>query len=309
MHHLSNKVDHIHPLGLLQPIAIPDGACEAISLDFVEGLPRSHGKDTILVVVDRFTKYCHLIALSHPYTASKVAQEVLDNVVKLHDVPQIIISDRDTLFISSLWKELFTLMGTKIKLSTAYHPQTDDQTERVNQCIEMLLRCIAGHKPATWATWLSLAEWWYNTSHHSALNMSPYQALYFSPPPYVNFIFSRTEDLQVNDYLRDRRATQQLIKDNLVKAQERMKWYSDKKRTDCSFAVGEEVYLKLQPYRQQSVNQRKNHKLSARFYGPYKILEKLGAIAYKLELPTGSKIHHTFHISQLKKKVSNNKEI
>ncbi|KAL8107545.1 hypothetical protein AgCh_024095 [Apium graveolens] len=203
-----NKVDHIHPLGFLQPIAIPEGAWESISLDFVEGLPKSKGKDTILVVVDRFTKYCHLIPLSHPYTASKVAQEVLDNVIKLHGLPQVIISDRDPIFISSFWKELFTSMGTKIKLSSAYHPQTDGQTERVNQCIEMFLRCIAGHKPTSWASWLSLAEWWYDTSHHSAINMSPYQALYAAPPPSVNFSFSRTKDVQVNDLLRERRDTQ-----------------------------------------------------------------------------------------------------
>lgn len=123
-----NKIDHIHPQGLLQPIAIPNGAWEAISLDFVEGLPKSKGKDTILVIVDRFTKYCHLIPLTHPYNAAKVAQEVMDQVIKLHGVPLVIISDRDPIFISSFWKELFTSLGSKVKLSTAYHPQTDGQT-------------------------------------------------------------------------------------------------------------------------------------------------------------------------------------
>lgn len=102
-------------------------------MDFIEGLPKSFGKDTILVVVDKLTKYCHLVALSHPYTAPTVAQSVLDNVVKLHGVPNAIIFDRDPVFVSKCWGELFQAMGTKIKLSTAYHPQTDGQTERMNQ--------------------------------------------------------------------------------------------------------------------------------------------------------------------------------
>lgn len=253
-----NKVEHIHPPSLLQLIPLPDSAWVVISLDFVEGLPKSKGKDTILVVVDRFTKYCHLIPLTHPYTADKITQEFLDNMVKLHGMPEAIISDRDPIFINTFWKELFTSLGTKIKLSTAYHPQTNGQTECVNQCIEMFLRCVAGHKPDTWVTWLSLAKWWYNTSHHSALNMSPFQALYSTPPTSLNFSYNRTNDAEVNEYLRDMKATQQLIK-----AQECMKWYSDKKITDMSFMVNDEVFLKLQPYRQQSVNERRNHKLSA----------------------------------------------
>lgn len=186
-----NKPEHVHSPGLLQPIDIPDQAWEVISMDFIEGLPKSKGKNVILVVVDKLTRYCHLLALSHPYSAQTVAHELLNSVVQLHGVSQAIISDRDTIFVSAFWKELFTALGTKLKLSSAYHPQTDGQTERVNQCIEMYLRCMTGHRPTDWVTWLPLAEWWYNTNHHSALGMSPYQALYSTHPPSMNYHYVR----------------------------------------------------------------------------------------------------------------------
>lgn len=128
-------------------------------MDFVEGLPKSKGTDTILVIVDKLTKYCHLIPLSHPFTANKVAMVVIDTVIKLYGVPSSIISDRDSIFMSSFCKELFSVLGTKVKMSIAYYPQTDGQTERVNQCIEMFLRCVAGHKPNTWASWITMEEW------------------------------------------------------------------------------------------------------------------------------------------------------
>lgn len=157
-------------------------------MDFVEGLPKSNGKDTILVVVDNLTKYCHLLALSHPYSASSVEQNILDHVVKLHGAPSAIISDRNPIFFfSQFLKELFKTMGTQVKLSTAYHPQMDGQTERVNQCIEMYLRCLSSQKPKQWSYWLPLADWLYNTTFHSAIGMYPYKALYSKAPPVVNY--------------------------------------------------------------------------------------------------------------------------
>lgn len=118
------KPQHLPVPGLLQPIHIPENAWETITMDFIEGLPRSSGKEVILVVVDKLTKYGHFISLIHPYTATTIAQLVLDNVVRLHGPPKAIISDRDTIFVSSFWRELFKSMGTQVKLSTAYHPGT-----------------------------------------------------------------------------------------------------------------------------------------------------------------------------------------
>lgn len=147
-------------------------------MDFIEGLPLSGGSDTILVVVDRFTKYSHFIPMKHSFIAQVVAQVVLDNVVKLHGVPLSIVSDRDKVCISTFWKTLFTLLKTKLLMSSSYHPQMDGQTERVNQCLEMYLRCAVHDSPKQWKAWLSLAELWYNSSYHSSLGFSPFKALY-----------------------------------------------------------------------------------------------------------------------------------
>lgn len=114
------KHELMHPAGLLQPLPIPQGAWQDISMDFIEGLPLSEGTNTILVVVDRFTKYSHFIPLKHPFTAKGVARLVLDNVVRLHGLPKTIVSDRDKIFTSTFWQTLFSLMHTKLLLSSSY---------------------------------------------------------------------------------------------------------------------------------------------------------------------------------------------
>lgn len=177
------KYDNSASSGLLQPLPIPEAAWSQVSLDFIEGLPLSHGKSTILVVVDRLTKYAHFMCLTHPYSALTVAQAFLDHVFKLHGLPTILISDRDRVFISQFWTDFFKLQGVELHLSTAYHPQSDGQTKVVNHCLETYLRCMYGDQPANWSKWISLAEFWYNTSFHTAIETTPFEALYGYPPP------------------------------------------------------------------------------------------------------------------------------
>lgn len=298
------KSEHCLQPGLLEPLPVADMAWEHISMDFIEGLPNSGGKEVILVVVDRFTKYAHFIPISHPYSVLTVAQAVVDNIIKLHGPPKMIISDRDRIFTSKLWKDIFAALQVELRYSSAYHPQTDGQTERVNQCLETYLRCMTTQAPKKWNSWLPLAEFWYNSTYHTAIKMSPFQALYGFPPPMIaELAIPGPEDEEAQDFLTAKQSMLDQLKENLSQAQNRMKRFADMKRVERSFEPGDLVYLKMAPYRLAAFGFRGAIKLHNKFYGPFLVTQKVGRAAYKLQFPSHVKIHPVFHVSQLKKHI------
>jgi len=225
-------------------------------------------------------------------------------VYKLHGLPVAIVSDRDKIFTSNLWRELFRLSNTQLKMSSAYHPQTDGQTERVNQCLETYLRCFTHACPTKWNSWLHLAEFWYNTSPHSTLGKTPFEVLYGHAPRHFGITDPATCAVpDLSEWLQDRADTMILLQQHLKRAQQHMKAVADKRRTERVFAVGDWVFLKMQPYVQSSLATRANPKLAFRYFGPFQVLQRVGGTSYRLQLPESCLIHPVIHVSQLRRAV------
>ncbi|KAK9077569.1 hypothetical protein SSX86_005906 [Deinandra increscens subsp. villosa] len=297
------KAEHQKPYGKLQPLEIPVWKWEHITMDLLTKLPKTpKGYDAIWVVVDRLTKSAHFIPIKETYSSERMADVYINEIISRHGVPVSIVSDRDTRFTSQFWREFQEWMGTKLLLSTAYHPQTDGQSERTIQTLEDMLRACAIDFGGSWDHYLPLVEFSYNNSYHSSIGMPPYEMLYgrrCRTPVFWGEVGQRELAHKMVIKIADEKLD--MIRARLKAAQDRQKSYADKRRRPIEFKKGDMVLLRVSPWK-GVIRFRKRGKLSPRFIGPFKILARVGDNAYQLELPEElSGIHNTFHVANLRK--------
>jgi hypothetical protein len=298
----SNKASNQSPIGLLQPLPIPNNRWEQVTMDFIGPLPLTKNHHNfILVIVDKLSKMAHYIPTHINVTAEGVAKLFFDHIVRYHGIPISIISDRDTRFTSSFWSELCRLSGTKLNMSTAFHPETDGQTERQNRTLEEYLRSFVNIEQDNWDECLIAAEIAYNNSVHISTGYTPY---YLNSGQHPNFtpVISKNNNSNTNnndakEFLDSIQNHIERAKECLLESQQRQQHYANQHRRDLEFEVGDLVMLSTTNLK----NLDKVPKLSQKYIGPFKIKKKISGVVYELELPSDMKIHSSFHISKLKK--------
>ena len=284
------------------PLPVPSVPWEDISMDFVLGLPRTKkGRDSIFVVVDRFSKMAHFIPCHKSDDAVNVADLFFREIIRLHGVPNTIVSDRDTKFLSHFWRCLWAKLGTKLLFSTTCHPQTDGQTEVVNRTLSTMLRAVLKNNKKMWEECLPHIEFAYNRSLHSTTKMCPFEIMYgFLPRAPIKLLsLPSSEKVKFGDKQHAELILKmhELTKENIERMNAKYKLVGDKGRKHVVFAPGDLVWLHLR--KDRFPNLRKS-KLMPRADGPFKVLEKINDNAYKLELPADFGVSPTFNIADLK---------
>jgi len=295
-----NKNRTEQPAGKLMPNSIPDKAWMHISADFITKLPLVQGYDSILVVVDQFTKMVHFVPTTEKTTAEGLARLFRDNVWRLHGLPESIISDRGPQFMAGLMRELNEMLGIKTKLLTAFHQQTNRQTERMNQELEQYLQMFIDHRQDHWPEWLGTAEFAYNNKAHAGTKVSPFEANSGQNPRMGFELRKKGKFERAEKFAKRMKKVQEEAKAALEKAQENMRRYADRHRGEAVvYKVGDLVLLSTKDLKWQMVGWR-SEKLVKQFVGPYKIKAIISSNIVELELPAFVKIHLVVNISRIK---------
>ncbi|KAI3701816.1 hypothetical protein L6452_27177 [Arctium lappa] len=303
---LKVKTEHQKPSRMLQQMEIPVWKWDMITMDFITKLPRTvRGHDAIWVIIDRLTKCAHFLPISDKYTLERLAQLYVNETMSRHGVSISIVSNRDARFTSRFWSSFQQEMGTRLNISTAYHPQTDGQSERMIQTLEDMLRVCVIDFGGSWDNHLPLIDFAYNNSYHSSIKAAPFEALYGRkcrmPLCWVDVGERQLAGPELVQQTSDKIVQ---IRERLRVAQDRKKSYADRRRRPLEFQVGDKVLLKISPWK-GVVRFGKKGKLSPRYIGPFEITARVGAVAYRLKLPSElGGIHDTFHVSNLRKCVA-----
>ncbi|PKU72440.1 RNA-directed DNA polymerase [Dendrobium catenatum] len=285
--------------GLYTPLPVLQSIWEDLSMDFILGLPRTkRGSDSIMVVVDRFSKMAHFLACKKTFDALNVAILFFKEIVRLHGIPRSITSDRDVKFVSHFWRELWKRLRTEIKLSSAYHPQTDGQTEVVNRTLSNMLRCLAHENPKQWDDYIGQAEFAYNAMSNSSTGQCPFNIVYTKCPNHI-------VDIAVIPQCKSKTAANttevytkmlQNVREKLESANTEYKNQANVRRREKIFNPGDLVMVRL---RKERFPPGTHSKFSPRKIGPVPIVRRINDNAYIVELPPTFLTPATFNVSDI----------
>jgi hypothetical protein len=297
------KPSRHQPYGLLKPLEPPLRRWSDISMDFITGLPLSDGCDAILNVVDRLSKMAHYIATQTDLDAEGLADLFVTHIFRLHGLPTKIVTDRGSVFTSKFWKCVATKLGIQRNLSTAFHPQTDGQTERVNAILEQYLRCYCTYNQDNWVSLLPLAEFAYNNSKSTTTGVTPFMMNYGYNPRFevtekdVKEVGLPTKVRNnIDAFVSKMQEMEEYCRLEMKYAQAVQAEYADEKRLPPPvYQTGDKVWL----MRRFIHTTRPSAKLDFKKLGKYEVVERIGSHAYKLKLPDSMKVHPVFHVSLL----------